>query len=56
MPNISRSKVNETMKFGQSIECNVKNIFIEKSDTKYGGEKSPKPCSEKLKLIKSLNQ
>ena len=56
MPNISRSKVNETMKFGQSTECNVKNIFIEKSNTKCGGETSPRPCSEKLKLIKSLNQ
>ena len=35
------------MKFGQLIECN---IFSEKSYTKYGGETSPRPFSEKLKL------
>ena len=26
------------MKFGQLIECNMKNTFLEKSYTKYGGE------------------
>ena len=26
------------MKFGQLIECNIWNIFLEKSDAKYGGE------------------
>ena len=31
LPNISRSKDNQTMKFGQLIEYNMKNIFIEKS-------------------------
>ena len=29
--NISRSKDNQTMKFGQSIEYNMRNIFLEKS-------------------------
>ena len=33
LPNISRSKGNQTMKFGQSIECNMTNIFLEKSYT-----------------------
>ena len=28
MPNISRSKGNQAMKFGQLIECNTKNIFL----------------------------
>ena len=37
-PNISRSKGNETMKFGQLIEYNVRNIFLKESYTKYGGE------------------
>ena len=32
--NISRSKGNQTMKFGQLIECKMKNIFLEKSYTK----------------------
>ena len=27
-PNISRSKGNQTMKFGQLVEYNVKNIFL----------------------------
>ena len=31
LPNISRSKGNQTMKFGQLIECNIRNIFLEKS-------------------------
>ena len=50
MPNISRSEDNQTMKFGQLIECNTRNIFFEKSYTKHGGETSPRPFSEKLKL------
>ena len=44
------------MKFGQLIECNMRNIFLEKSYTKCGGETSPRPFSEKLKLSISLNQ
>ena len=43
LPNISRSKDNQTMKFGQLIECNMRNIFLEKSYTKCGGETSPRP-------------
>ena len=35
------------MKFGQLIECNMRNIFHEKSYTKRGGETSLKPISEK---------
>ena len=41
--NISRSKDNQTMKFGQLIECNMRNIFLEKSYIKYSGETSPRP-------------
>ena len=44
------------MKFGQLIECNMRNIFLEKSYTKCGGETSPRPFSEKLKLSISLDQ
>ena len=33
MSNISRSKGNQRMKFGQLIECNTRNIFFEKSYT-----------------------
>ena len=56
LPNISRSKGNQTMKFGQLIECNMRNIFLEKSYAKCYGKTSPRPFSEKLKLSISLNQ
>ena len=38
----------QTMKFGELIECNMKNIFLEKSYTKCDGETSPRPFPEKL--------
>ena len=34
LPNISRSKGNQTMEFGQLIEHSMRNIFLEKSYTK----------------------
>ena len=42
LPNISRIKGNQAMKFGQLIKCNMRNIFLEKSYTKCGGEASPR--------------
>ena len=54
--NILRSKDNQVMKFGQLIECNMRNICLEKSYTKCGGEASPGSFSEKLKLSISLDQ
>ena len=50
MSNISRNKGNQTIKFGQLIECNMRIIILEKSYTKCDGETSPRPFSEKLKL------
>ena len=47
LPNISRSKDNQTKKLGQLIECNMGNISLEKSYTKYGGETIPGPFSKK---------
>ena len=44
------------MKFGQLIEYNMRNIFLEKSYTKRGGETSPRLLSKKSKLSISLNQ
>ena len=44
------------MKFGQLIVYNMIIIFIEKWYTKCGGETSPRPFSEKLKLSISLDQ
>ena len=54
--NISRSKGNEAMKFGQLKEDNMGNIFLEKSYTKRGGETIPRPFSKKPKLSISLDQ
>ena len=34
LPDISRSKSNQAIRFGQLIEYNVRNIFFEKSFTK----------------------
>ena len=56
LPNISRNKGNQTMKFGQLLEYNMRNIFVEKSYTKCGGETVPRPFSKKIKLSRSLNQ
>ena len=43
--NISRSTDNQTMKFGQLIEFEIRNISLENSYTKCGGETSPRPFS-----------
>ena len=52
---MSRSKGIRTRKFGQLIDYNMKNIFVEKSYKKYGGETITTLFSEKLKLSISLN-
>ena len=52
-PNISKSKGNWTMKFCHLRK--LRNIFLEKSYTKCGGETRPRP-SEKSKLSISLDQ
>ena len=41
LTNISRSKENQTMKFGSQTEYNQRHIFLEKSCTKCGGETIP---------------
>ena len=44
------------MKFGQSVEYNMRNIFVEKSYRKCDGETIPKPLSKNSKLSMSLDQ
>ena len=56
LSNILRNKGNQTMKFGDLIEYNMSNIFLEKSCRECGGETGLRPCSEKLKLSISLDQ
>ena len=41
LPNTSRSKSNQVMKFGQLIEYNMKNIFLQKLYLKCGGKPVP---------------
>ena len=50
MKDISRSKDNYAMKFGQLIEFKLRNIFYEKSYTMCGGETIPWPFSKNSKL------
>ena len=56
LPSISRNEDNQTMKFGQLIEYNMRNTFLEKSYTKFIGETSPRLFSEKSKFRISLHQ
>ena len=56
LPNISRSKGTQTMKSGHLIEYNMKNVFLEKSFTKCGGETIPTPFSKISKFLISLDQ
>ena len=56
LTNISRSKSNQTVKLGQLIEYNARNIFLEKLYTKYSRDATPRLFSKKLKLGISLDQ
>ena len=60
LPNISRTKGNQIMKFGQLIhggliEYNMRNVFLKKSYTRCGGETIHIPLSKKSKLSISLD-
>ena len=44
------------MKFGELVEYNMKNIFVDASYTKYTGETIPRPFSKKSKLSIPLDQ
>ena len=54
--NISRNTGNQTMKSGQLLEYNKRDIFLEKSYTKCGGKTIPRPFSGKSNLSISLDQ
>ena len=43
LTNISRSKGNQTVKLGQLIKYNKRNIFLQKLCKKWGREISPRP-------------
>ena len=46
------SKDNQTMKFGQLIEHNMRHIFLENSNTKCVGETSARPIPEHIPGLK----
>ena len=56
LTNIWRRKGNQTMKFGQLIEYNMSNIFLEKSNTKCARDTILRLFSKKSKLSISLDQ
>ena len=56
LSNISRGKGNQTVKFSQLIEYNMRSIFLGKSYTKCGGENISRSFSKKSKLRISLDQ
>ena len=56
LPNISRSKSNQIMKFGQLIEYNMGNTFLEESYTKFGAETSHRNFFKKSRFSISLDQ
>ena len=56
LPNISRSKGNQTMKFGHIIEYNTRNIFLQKPYPKCGGRNYLQTLYKKSNLSISLDQ
>ena len=54
LPNISKSKGNQTIQFGQLIEHNMRNIILQKSYTKCKGENIPRPLVYKFSLYTKL--
>ena len=46
LPNISKGKGNQTMRFNQLIEYIMRNAFLEKSYKKCSGETSPRSLSK----------
>ena len=51
MPDISRSKQVETMKFGQLIEYNMKNIFLKNNKQNVLEKLVPDPLKTKIECI-----
>ena len=49
--NILRSKDNQTIKFGKLVEYNMRNMFPDKSQTKFGGETITRPFYKKLSIF-----
>ena len=55
LSSISRGKRKQTWGIGQLIEYNMRNIFLEKSYKKYGGEITPRLFYKRSNLSISLD-
>ena len=55
LANVSISKGNQTITFGQLTECSMRIIFLEKSSSKFGGEISARIFSKKSKSSISVD-
>ena len=51
LPDTSRSKRNQTIKYGQLIVYNTRNIFLEKHTQKLLGKRVPDPCMKNQNSI-----
>ena len=49
--NVSKSKYNQAMKFGQLIEYNKRNIFLQELYGKWGRDNGPRPLFHILHMI-----
>ena len=56
LTNISRSKGNQALTFGELTEYDMRNVFLEISYTRCGGETIRRPFSKKSKFFISLDQ
>ena len=56
LSNIFRTIGNQTIKFGQLLDYNIRNIVLEKPYRKYEVETIPRASSKKSKLGISLDQ
>ena len=56
LSDISKSKDNQTTKFGHLIEYNMRKSFLEKLKATFGGETIPRPFSKRSKLKISPDQ
>ena len=50
LPNISKSKGNQTIKFGQLIEHDIRNIFLKNHTQNVVEKLVPDALSEKIKI------
>ena len=47
----TEKQCDQTMKFGQFIEYNIRNIFLEKPYKKFGGEAGPRNVIQTISIV-----